>query len=56
MMANIAIFAGFPTARISRTRPFSNWRWHLGEVFVKVNGEMHCLWRAVHHEGEVLES
>ena len=31
------------------------WRWHLDEVFVKINGEMHNLWRAVDHEGEVLE-
>jgi putative transposase len=30
--------------------------WHLDEVYVKVNGEMHYLWRAVDHEGEVLES
>ena len=35
---------------------YSNWRWHLDEVFVKINGEMHYLWRAVDHEGEVLES
>jgi putative transposase len=34
----------------------SNWRWLLDEVFVKVNGERHYLWRAVDHEGEVLES
>ena len=34
----------------------SNWKWHLDEVFVKINGEMHYLWRAVDHEGEVLES
>ena len=34
----------------------SNWKWHLDEVFVKVNGERHYLWRAVDHEGEVLES
>ena len=32
------------------------WRWHLDEVFVKINGVQHCLWRAVDHEGEVLES
>ena len=25
-------------------------------VFVKINGERHYLWRAVDHEGEVLES
>jgi len=34
----------------------SRWRWHLGEMFVKINGETHYLWRAVDHEGEVLES
>ena len=31
------------------------WRWHLDEVFVRVNGEMYYVWRAVDHEGEVLE-
>ena len=35
---------------------YSNRRWHLDEVFVKINGETHYLWRAVDHEGEVLES
>ena len=34
----------------------SNLKWHLDEVFVKINGERHYLWRAVDHEGEVLES
>lgn len=34
----------------------SCWRWHLDEVLVKNNGERHYLWRAVDHEGEVLES
>ena len=34
----------------------SRWQWHLDEMFVKINGEMHYLWRAVDHEGEVLES
>ena len=34
----------------------SHWQWHLDEVFVKINGERHYLWRAVDHEGEVLES
>jgi putative transposase len=36
-------------------RSYSNWRWHLDEVFVKINGETHYLWRAIDHEGEVLE-
>jgi len=34
----------------------SRWKWHLDEIFVKINGERHYLWRAVDHEGEVLES
>jgi len=34
----------------------SRWRWHVDEVFVKINGEQYYLWRAVDHEGEVLES
>lgn len=34
----------------------SRWRWYLDEIFVKINGEMHFLWRGVDHEGEVLES
>ena len=37
-------------------RAYSNWQWHLDEVFVRINGETHYLWRAVDHEGEVLES
>ena len=37
-------------------RSFSNWQWFLDEVFVKINGETHCLWRAVEHKGEVLEN
>lgn len=42
--------------RISRMCGYRNWRWHVDEVFVKINGETHYLWRAVDHEGEILES
>lgn len=42
--------------RVSRMRGFTHWRWHLDEMVVKIGGEMHYLWRAVDHEGEVLES
>jgi putative transposase len=42
--------------RVSQMCAYSNWQWHLDEVFVKINGEMHYPWRAVDHEGEVLES
>ncbi len=34
---------------------YSNWRWHLDVVFVRINGATHYLWHAVDHEGEVLE-
>ena len=37
-------------------RGFRQWRWHLDEMYVKIGGEMHYLWPAVDHEGEVLES
>ncbi len=36
-------------------RSYSRWRWHLDEVFVRINGDTHYLWRAVDHEGEALE-
>jgi len=42
--------------RVSRMKGFRQWKWHLDEVFVKVNGERHYLWRAVDHEGEIIES
>ena len=42
--------------RVDRMRSYTYWRWHLDEVYVKINGEMRYLWRAVDHEGEVLES
>jgi len=41
--------------RVNRMRTFSNSQWHLDEVFVKINREMHYFWQAVDHEGEVLE-
>ena len=37
--------------RVKQKRAYSNWRWHLDEVFVRINGEVHYLWRAVDHEG-----
>jgi len=42
--------------RVDRMRAFSNWQWHVNELFVKINGERRYLWRAVDHEGEVLEA
>ncbi len=42
--------------RSASMRSHIQWRWHLDEVFVRINGETHSLWRAVDHEGEVLEA
>ena len=41
--------------RVAHMHDYPQWRWHLDEVFVKVNGKLCYLWRAVDHEGEVLE-
>ena len=49
------MFAAEIRKRRVQHRSYSNWRWHLDEVFVRINGETHYLWRAVDHEGEVLE-
>jgi putative transposase len=48
--------AGIRPNRVQAMRSFRHRRWHLEEVFVKINGVKHYLWRAVDHEGEVLES
>jgi putative transposase len=51
------LFAGeIRRKRINRMRGFCHWRWHLDEMYVKINGKMVYLWRAVDHEGEILES
>jgi len=42
--------------RVNHMRGVRHWRWHLDEMYVKMKGEMVYLWRAVDHEGEVLES
>ena len=42
--------------RVDCMRAYTQWRWRLDEMFVKVSGEKHYLLRAVDHEGAVLES
>jgi putative transposase len=49
------MFANEIRKRRLHRRSFSQWRWHVDKVFVRINGETHYLWRAVDHEGEVLE-
>jgi transposase-like protein len=39
--------------RSRRPRPHS--RWHMDEMFVSIGGKRMYLWRAVDHEGEVLD-
>lgn len=41
---------------VEAMRAHRHWQWYLDEVYVKINGMTHYLWRAVDHEGEVLES
>ena len=49
------MFAAEIRKRRIHHQSYSRWRWHLDEVFVRINGETHYLWRAIDHEGEVLE-
>ena len=45
-----------PSQAARHLQAWPQWRWHLDEVFVRINGKIHYLWRAVDHEGEVLEA
>src|SRR3982074_439461 len=40
---------------LRRCRPRPSDRWHLDEMVVRIAGKHMYLWRAVDHEGEVLE-
>ncbi|MCX4461047.1 IS6 family transposase (plasmid) [Streptomyces sp. NBC_01340] len=40
---------------LRRRRPRPGDKWHLDEVFIKVNGELKYLWRAVDQDGNVLD-
>ncbi len=41
--------------QLRRRRPRPGDKWHLDEVFVKVNGKLCYLWRAVDQDGNVLD-
>ena len=41
--------------RLRRCRPRPSNRWHLDEMVVRIAGRQMYLWRAVDHEGEVIE-
>ena len=40
---------------LRRRRPQPGDKWHLDEVFLKINGKQHYLWRAVDQHGTVLD-
>jgi len=39
---------------LRRRSPRPGDKWHLDEVFLKINGRLHYLWRAVDQDGDVL--
>ena len=42
-------------AQLRRRRPRPGDKWYFDEVFVKINGTTHYLWRAVDQHGNVLD-
>ncbi|CAA9575481.1 MAG: Transposase [uncultured Thermomicrobiales bacterium] len=40
---------------LRRRRPQPGDKWHLDEVFIRINGVQHYLWRAVDQDGNVLD-
>ena len=40
---------------LRRRRPRPGDKWHLDEVFIKIRGKTHYLWRAVDQDGNVLD-
>jgi hypothetical protein len=43
------------TNNLRRRSPRPGDRWYLDEVFLKINGRLHYLWRAVDQDGDVLD-
>ena len=48
-------FGGVYAARIRQRRLRPSGRWRLDEVFIRIGGRVHYLWRAIDDEGEVLD-
>ena len=42
-------------AKLKRKRPKIGDKWHMDEVFLKINGVQHYLWRAVDQHGAVID-
>ena len=68
MMASRGVFLSYETVRewclkfgqtyangLRRRSPRPGDQWHLDEVFLKINGRLHYLWRAVDQDGDVLD-
>jgi putative transposase len=41
--------------KLKRRRPRPGDKWFLDEMFVRIRGKQHCLWRAVDQDGNVLD-
>jgi len=48
-------FGGDFARRLRRRRPKPGDTWHLDEVYLRIDGELHDLWRAVDQHGVVLD-
>jgi putative transposase len=48
-------FGATVAQRLRRRRPRASDRWHLNEMVVRIAGRRLYLWRAVDHEGEILD-
>ena len=48
-------FGGDFARKLRRRRPRPGDTWHLDKVFIRINGQLHYLWRAVDQHGAVLD-
>jgi len=48
-------FGQHSAKQLRRRRAQTGDKWHLDEVFLKINGRLHYLWRAVDQDGNVLD-
>jgi putative transposase len=48
-------FGPLISRRLRQVRPRPSDRWHLDEMVVRIAGKRMYLWRAVDHEGEILD-
>jgi putative transposase len=51
----VMYFGPMIAAALRRRRPKSHTSWHLDEVYLKIDGRLAYLWRAVDAEGEILD-